>query len=228
MTAHQTNKVALMKEVVAVFAVQFAAVQLLVHAARMFAFEGALSALIGAVFIFLPVLVLDRRGRPYAKYGLAFANPIRELPVVMLFIGVTWPPIVAAIFLFPELWQLQEVSWELNLPQGYAAVAVAHFLVVALPEEFFFRGYLLGRLDGIFSWRFKLLGVEVGHGLWLSSLLFAVGHFAVDFYPSRLLVFFPALAFGYLRLKRNSIVAPVIFHGCCNVFMDLFRAGLGL
>lgn len=218
----------LKKETLLVFLTQFVAVIILVQAARFFHFEGALSALIGAVFIFLPVMVLDRRGRPYARYGLKFHNFLSDLPLVALFILVTWPPIVAAIFLFPGLWQMNAAHWQWSIPEGYASVAVAHFLVVALPEEFFFRGYLLGRLDDIFPKRISLLGVPLGHGLWISALLFAIGHFAVDFQPARLMVFFPALAFGFMRLKRNSIAAPVIFHGCCNIFMDLFRAGFGL
>ncbi|MBN2714602.1 MAG: CPBP family intramembrane metalloprotease [Deltaproteobacteria bacterium] len=218
----------LKKETLAVFFGQFVLVLLLVQTARLFGFEGALSALIGAVFIFLPVLVLDKRGKPYARYGLSFTNPLLALPIVLVFIFVTWPPIVAAVLLFPELWQMETPQWQMVIPSGYASVAAAHFLVVALPEEFFFRGYLLGRLDDIFLKRISIFGVQAGHGLWVSSLLFAVGHFAVDFNPSRLLVFFPALAFGYLRLKQKSIVAPVIFHGCCNIFMDLFRAGFGL
>lgn len=218
----------LKREVFWVYVIQLAVVLGVVQLAKFLAFEGALSAIIGAVFIFLPVWVLDRRGRPYKRYGLKLASPHRDLPVVLAFMLLTWPPIVLAIILFPQLWQLPSAAWQFTLPEGYASIAVAHFLVVALPEEFFFRGYLLGRLDDIFTRRRMLLGVEVGHGLWVSSLLFAVGHFMVDFQVSRLLVFFPALAFGYLRLKRNSIAAPVIFHGSCNVFMDLFRAGLGL
>ncbi|MBN2527868.1 MAG: CPBP family intramembrane metalloprotease [Deltaproteobacteria bacterium] len=218
----------LKRETVGVYLGQLVAVVILVHTAKMLGFEGALSALIGALFVFLPVAILDRRGRPYGRYGLIFKNPLADVPLVLVFMLITWPPIVAAIFLFPELWQLSATDWQLVIPKGYASVALAHFLVVALPEEFFFRGYLLGRLDDIFSTRFKMLGVKVGHGLWLSSLLFALGHFAVDFHPARLMVFFPALAFGYLRLKRQSIAAPILFHGCCNIFMDLFRAGLGL
>ena len=53
-------------------------------------------------------------------------------------------------------------------------------------------------------------------------------NFLVDLNPARLGVFFPALAFGWLRARRGTIVAPVLAHGMSNVFMELFRAGLGL
>lgn len=221
-------KASLLKETGVVYLVQLVSVIALVQLAAPLGFQGALAALIGAIFVFLPVFVLDRRGKPYQRYGLYFTNIVRELPSVLLFILVSWPPIVVFIFLFPHLWQLDAASWQWLIPNGYFSILAAHFLIVALPEEFFFRGYLLGRLDDIFSKRVSLLGVSVGHGLWIQAVLFAVGHFCVEFNPSRLLVFFPALAFGYLRLKRNNITAPIVFHGCCNVFMDLFRAGFGL
>ena len=70
--------------------------------------------------------------------------------------------------------------------------------------------------------------MEVGWALPLQAALFAAGHFLVDLNPQRLGVFFPALAFGWLRAKRKSMVAPVAFHAASNIFMDLFRAGLGL
>jgi hypothetical protein len=107
-------------------------------------------------------------------------------------------------------------------------MAISHLIVVALPEEFFYRAYLMGRLDDIFKGRIRLLGVNVGWALLIQAALFALGHFVVDFNPSRLGVFFPALAFGWLRAKRNTIVAPILFHTASNIFMEIFRAGYGL
>ena len=47
-------------------------------------------------------------------------------------------------------------------------------LGVALPEEMFFRGYILGRLRSAFVPRRRLLGVPFGVAHVLSALLFAV------------------------------------------------------
>ena len=107
-------------------------------------------------------------------------------------------------------------------------MVVSHLVVVALPEEFFYRGYVMGRLNDIFKKRIKLLGARVGPALLIQASLFAVGHFLVDFMPTRLLVFFPALAFGWLVEKRGSIAPAVLYHAACNVFMGFFRAGFGL
>jgi len=99
---------------------------------------------------------------------------------------------------------------------------------VALPEEIFYRGYVLGRLDDIFRGRVRLLGARVGWGLVIQAVLFALGHYLVDLEPQRLAVFFPALAFGWLRLRQGSVVAPVLLHAGANIFMELLRAGYGL
>ena len=105
---------------------------------------------------------------------------------------------------------------------------VVQLLVVALPEEFFYRGYVMGRLDDIFRGRISVLGVTVGWSLLIQAVLFAVGHFIIDLNWQRLAVFFPALAFGWLRQRTGGLLAPVLFHGMSNIFMGLFRAGLGL
>jgi hypothetical protein len=139
--------------------------------------------------------------------------------------AICFPPIVLGA---PYFWGVADRAWSFAWPDGYPGVVVSHLAVVALPEEFFYRGYLLGRLNDIFRGRINLLGARVGWGLLLQAGLFAGGHFLVDLNPQRLGVFFPALAFGWLRARRGTIVAPVMFHAAANVFMEVFRAGYGL
>ncbi len=215
------------KELLLVLALQLILTGVLVHTADVTGLMGLLPALVGAVFILLPVVALDRSDRAYGRYGLVLTNPLRELLPVAITTVVTCAPIAAFVLLFPGIWGVQR-DWSPVWPPGYAQVAAAHFLLVALPEEFFYRGYLLGRLDDRWPPRWLLLGVPVGAGLPLSAGLFAMGHFVASPSPDRLLVFFPALVFGWLRAKRKNIAAPVLYHGCCNIFMDLFRAGFGL
>jgi len=215
-------------EVAAVFAGQLALVAGLVQLDRVFSLGGYLHALVGLVFVFLPVIVLDRRGKPYRRYGLTFGTPA-GVGIDLLFVvgaaAICFPPIVLGA---PTFWGIGDRVYEFAWPEGYPGVALSHLLVVALPEEFFYRGYLMGRLDDIFRGRINLLGARVGVGLLLQAALFAIGHFLVDLNPQRLGVFFPALAFGWLRARRGTIVAPVAFHAAANVFMEVFRAGYGL
>jgi hypothetical protein len=99
---------------------------------------------------------------------------------------------------------------------------IVQLLLIALPEEFFYRGYLQRRLDELRGRRAWALGpVELSRSNLVVSALFAVGHFAVGLDPLRLAVFFPSLVFGWLRDRTDGIVAPVLYHAACNLMVQL-------
>jgi membrane protease YdiL (CAAX protease family) len=93
-------------------------------------------------------------------------------------------------------------------------VIIQHLLLVSVPEEVFFRGYLQE---------------EMGNNLkaiLMVSLLFAVGHLAVRCmgfgcsgagYVENLLTFFPSLVMGYMYLVSGTLWANIIFHFLANV-----------
>ena len=101
------------------------------------------------------------------------------------------------------------------------AYLLIHLGLVAYPEEYFFRGYLLPRLDQRYGTRRRLLGVYVGLGLVLSSLAFALLHPILIPGPHRLLVFFPALLFGWLALRQRALGAAILVHALCNVCLAI-------
>lgn len=90
-------------------------------------------------------------------------------------------------------------------------------VLVALPEEWFYRGYLQARLQEAFGQPWRVLGADLGWGWLLSSGLFALGHLVLDARPERLAVFFPSLLFGWLRARTGSVLASTLFHAICNV-----------
>jgi membrane protease YdiL (CAAX protease family) len=96
-------------------------------------------------------------------------------------------------------------------------------VVVAIPEELFFRGYLMPALERRWPATRRLLGAPVGWALLLSSALFAIGHLVVVPNPQRLAVFFPALVFGWMRARTGSIAAGAFYHALCNVLSDLLH-----
>jgi membrane protease YdiL (CAAX protease family) len=116
---------------------------------------------------------------------------------------------------------LHGVRW--RLPPDFLWLGLSQIVVVAVPEELFFRGYLLGRLEERWPSRHKLLGAAVGWPLLVSSALFAVGHVLVDFDLQRLAVFFPALAFGWMRARTGSIAAGALFHALCNLLSEVLH-----
>ena len=113
-----------------------------------------------------------------------------------------------------------------RLPPGFAMLAVTQILVVALPEELFFRGYLQDRLDRAFPPRRRFAGAPAGLALVLQAAIFALCHLAGGDW-TRLRVFFFGLLAGWLRLRSGSIAAPVLYHAAANLSVAVLEASLG-
>ncbi len=137
---------------------------------------------------------------------------------------VIFPPFIFA-FVF---WWHPTNAFHFRQPASWNDELFGQALVIALPEEAFYRGYLMRALDAKPSRRIRVLGVPVGWSLVLSSALFAIGHLATEPNAARLAVFFPALVFGWLRLRTGGIGAGVLFHVLCNVFASMLGRGYGL
>ncbi len=105
---------------------------------------------------------------------------------------------------------------------------VGQVVVIALPEEAFYRGYLQSRLDDVWPPRLSLAGAPIGPGIFVASAIFALGHLATIHSPVRLAVFFPALVFGWLRARTNGVGASIAYHALCNVFSEALGRGYGV
>jgi hypothetical protein len=138
--------------------------------------------------------------------------------------------VVAVPFFFLwRLWWDPRLTFSLAVkPAELANEALGQVLVIALPEEAFYRGYLQSRLDEVWTPRWNVLGARVGPGILAAAAIFAVGHLATVQLPARLAVFFPALLFGWLRARTGGIGAAVCFHASCNVYSLLLGRGYGL
>ncbi len=169
-----------------------------------------------------------------ARYGVTVGRPWHVLGLTALAIVALFPPFALASYVYrqallplharpvrpPFAW----VGWLREAPQVWRWVLQAffwQFSFVALAEEFFYRGYLQGRLNLLLGHRRQVLGAPVGAGLPIGSAVFALHHLLVSSAPQDLLVFFPALAFGWLREATGSVLAPALFHAACNVFAGL-------
>ncbi len=202
-----------------------------------------LHALIAVIFFYAPVVAgrLVKRPFDFREAGLRM-DPLRTNAAVLgVAVGVAFPLFVVAFFGFYEIVCSRTVlatgldrlcpgsGWmgfaggHLSLPPDFALLALNQILVIALPEELFFRGYLQGRLADRWPPGRRLWGAPVGRALLVSSLLFALGHFLVDFNPQRLAVFFPGLVFGWMRARTGSIAAGATFHALCNLLADVLH-----
>ena len=112
---------------------------------------------------------------------------------------------------------------ELRFPPRFWEHILDQLLMVALPEEFFYRGYLQRRLRDVWPGGKIVGGSQLGPAFWLTALLFALGHLAV-FEVWRLAVFFPALLFGWLRERTGTILPGIIFHALSNLVLFVLEA----
>jgi len=202
-----------------------------------------LHAFIAVLFYYAPSAASRLAGRPFDYREAGLTTRPRRLNAVVLAVAVavTFPLFAGGFFLFydavcppaqalgqmvrglcPGTW-LGLAGGHWRLPPNFLLLAANQLVVVALPEEMFFRGYLLQRLEARFPPRHRLAGAPVGWALLLSAVLFALGHVLVDFNPQRLAVFFPALLFGWMRARTGSLAAGAVFHALCNLLSDVLH-----
>lgn len=120
----------------------------------------------------------------------------RHLPHQLLFLGA----VLVALYLLLQ----HPTHW---LP------FVSTLLFAALPEEWFFRAYLMAR-TGV-HWRANVT----------TSLLFSALHGITHDAPTAALVFIPSLIFGYLYQQTRNFPLVVITHAISNL---IFLLGFGV
>ncbi len=103
-----------------------------------------------------------------------------------------------------------------------------HLFFVAIPEEFFYRGYVQTRLNELLPRRFLVAGIPFGHGLWIAALFFAFGHSLVEVQWWHFATFFPGLIFGLLRERSSAVITGAFFHAACNVIVHVQDALYGV
>jgi membrane protease YdiL (CAAX protease family) len=199
---------------------------------------------IAITFLYAPAAAARLGGQPfdYRDAGLRFDPLGRGAATLAIAVAICFPLFLAAFFLFygytcgpSGAWVMELIGrlpcatwgggagWHLRLPPSFPTLILHQVVVIALPEELFFRGYLQARLEARWPPRRRVLGASVGWALVAASLLFALGHFLVDFNGQRLSVFFPALVFGWMRARSGSLAPGIAFHALCNLFADILH-----
>lgn len=216
--------------------------------------DGYVSLLVGGVFLISAVRLAQREPAGMRRHGIDLAGlltpPDREDPrpagplgvydlaralrdaapsairesVVALGLGlVVFPPFVVGFWLY----NAPDQGFRFTLPDELWSFALTQLIVVALPEEALFRGWMQTRLGDRWPAKPRWLGIDP-RVLVLQAALFALLHFASIPHPARLAVFFPGLLFGWLRAWRGGIGAAMLFHAMCNVLARLLEHGFGL
>jgi len=197
----------------------------------------------GVGFVFLAAtwaLVWRRDDAFVVASGLAFGGLVLpgKLDVKQAAWGalgaVGWALAFGAVTFIPfffgwRAWWAPEGSFSLTPRLSEVAnEIVGQLVIIALPEEAFYRGYLQSRLDQVWAPQLRIAGAPIGPGILVASAIFALGHIATIHTASRLAVFFPALLFGWLRARTGGIGASVGYHAFCNVFSEALGRGYGV
>jgi membrane protease YdiL (CAAX protease family) len=194
------------------------------------------SALVAVVLLYAPVGVAWWRDEDLLDYGFS-TDPVG---VNLRYAGLALLLILPAFALgyigfyetvcdLPTLKKLAPPGtchgWHGVAPHVPAHVgALAEFcavqiVVVALPEELFFRGCVLELLERRFPPKHRVWGGGIGIALVLSSALFAVIHLPKAGDPRALATFFPGLLFGWIRSATRSIAGSVAVHAASNIWV---------
>ena len=198
------------------------------------------------LFIALPDARLRARGQAWAEYGLAWHGLGdgrtwrawgRGALAALLVAAIVFPLFAAGFWAFAEA--LPRFPPALaravapyagaprlapRLPAGLLLAAPLQLLVVALPEELFYRGYLQTAWARTAPGRgASVLGARLGAGFLATQALFAMGHL-VSLQPWRLGTFFPGLLFGWLRERTGGLAAPIVLHALSNLFIATLEA----
>ena len=199
------------------------------------------SALVSVLFLYAPMVALGRRNEDLIDYGFK-AEPVKKgLITAAAAIGIIFPIFILGFFAFYEIachssllahlvprntcatyHGLDGLHWP-RMSGALAEYCLVQLLVVALPEELFFRGFLLGLLEKRFPPKRRFLGGGIGLALLLSSLAFALVHLPKDGDPRMLATFFPGLLFGWMRSATGSIMASTIAHGSSNILIHVLN-----
>jgi membrane protease YdiL (CAAX protease family) len=167
------------------------------------------AALAPAVWVYLPLASSAIRRSSYRESGFDLSlwthgagRFLQAVALVLLPFGCLL--LVRRVLAGPPLHDLRAPG---------LALAVDQLLLVAVPEELFFRGYVQGRLRLAGGGRrTAAIGAIIG-----SAFLFALAHLLVEPAWLRAAVFFPGLLLGWLRERSKGLLAPAGFHWLSNL-----------
>ncbi len=173
------------------------------------------------LFIYAPVGLCHIRGVDSWGYRLsipAFRDARAWLGAAGVAVGA------AAVLAVPfglgyHLWQtvLFGKAPGAGLPADFWTLVAYQIFFVALPEEFFYRGYLQTRLNELWARRWLVFGVPLGPGALLANAYFAFGHSLVQVQWWHFATFFPGLVFAWMRERSGGVLAGALFHALCNI-----------
>ncbi|HUQ08546.1 MAG TPA: CPBP family intramembrane glutamic endopeptidase [Kofleriaceae bacterium] len=196
------------------------------------------SALVAVVFLYGPVIVAWKRKEDLVDYGFTSDPRGKNLAFAAVALAIILPIFLVVYLGFydvvcdtPSIRKLAPpgtcggwdgINYETpRLGWSFLEFCAVQIVVVALPEELFFRGCLHHLLEQRFPPARRFLGGGIGLALLLSSAAFALVHLPKNGDPRALATFFPGLLFGWMRSATGSIAPSVAVHAASNIWVRL-------
>lgn len=171
--------------------------------------------------LLVPWSILTIRRESFPEFGLHLEDFWRSLGTGLLASLVLLTPYFVAFYIWSGSPDVHFPGWHGSI--RWLKFCLFQVFYIALPEEFFFRGYLQTRLNQVLGRPYVLLGARIGGGLFVATAVFMLLHlvYAVNLWTLGILV--PALIFGWLREKTGSITASTVFHALSNILLFTFQ-----
>ncbi len=216
--AAASSRRAVLIEVLGLYAGTLLAIRAVVTGQAVMGLPDWVLLLIPALFLYVPIVWVEHKGMDPRALGMTLEGVGTAVRWNLLLAAVVLVPFVVANHFYQGWLFGRSPRWV--LPHHFLTQVVAyHLFVVALPEEFFYRGYMQSRLNHIFPKPWRIGGAAFGWSLPLTAALFAAGHSLVVVRWWHFSIFFPAVLFGWLRERTGNVLAPALFHALCNVLM---------
>lgn len=210
----------MLREILAIFFASLLSIKLLYEFRDLSLIGRYLPTLAAAILIYFPVFHVTLRRIPvgfFEKNPRAFLKSLKYFAAASL---VLFPPFLLMNHLYQKI--LFGREFVLSFSGIPFETILIQLVLIAFPEEFFFRGWLQTLLARTFPRRIGLgfPALSVGVAVPITSFLFAFSHSLITLQWWHFAIFFPSLVFGWLREKTGGLIAPILFHVSSNLLVN--------
>jgi len=156
------------------------------------------------------------RKRSLSEIGFRLGQPGLSLRVLCGACLVVFPVLFFGVFLL-KYYEVQLPLCPVFPEKRWLSWLVYQFMYVAVPEEAFFRGYLQNNTLCLLTVTTKInVAFSQPMSIIISAVIFAIFHSLLLGNVISIITFFPGLILGWLFVKTESLLAPILFHGLAN------------
>ena len=170
------------------------------------------------VLIMAAVVPTRLRKRSFAEIGLRIGRLGLIFRMLCAACVIVFPLLLAGVFLLKHF-EVQLLLCPVIPENGWISWLVYQFMYIAVAEEMFFRGYLQSNVLCLLTTSIQKNRVFLNLiGIIVSAIVFAISHSVILGSVMPMITFFPGLIFGWLFVKTESLLAPILFHGLANIY----------